>query len=107
MPIEISVVGNADLLAGLDKDTREGVRLHLVHDAEQSRVPLDALEGGEHRLEVPSLGAEADPLLVVGSLAADVRHGVDGASATKSSPLRQIHPSIVQPRLGNGLQLPQ
>ena len=69
-------------------------------------IVLRALEVGQDVGIAPAGVAERGPVIVVGAVAADIHHRVDGAGAAEPLAARLIADAAVQPLLRHGVERP-
>ncbi|KTT54467.1 hypothetical protein SB7C_12330, partial [Staphylococcus epidermidis] len=69
-------------------------------------VVLRALELGQHVGVAPAGIAERSPVVVVGAMAADVDHGIDGRRAAEALAARLIADAAVQAFLRHRVERP-
>ena len=114
--IEVVVARVPGLLGGLEEGVHERMPGAPIADGERTPdavqlagaalVVLGTQEVGQHRVPSPPLRAERFPLVVVGTVAAHVDHGVHRRGAAQHLAARQIPAAAVQAGLRVGQVVP-
>src|SRR5215471_19536479 len=104
------------LLSGLNKSVRKRVDRAQIAHVQRSRssmkgrgavlLALGFLEVGKHVVITPAGIAQVAPAVIVGGVAANIDHRVDGAAATQNFAARPVQTAIAELRLRIGVIRP-
>src|SRR6478736_261405 len=104
--VEIIVATNLVFRASIDEGVADRPRAALVGDPQRTTaaVPIvraaliafGALEIGQNIVPRPAFTAKGDPIVVVGAVAADIDHSIDGARAAERLAARLIAAAAIE-----------
>src|SRR5262249_8262086 len=99
-PVEIAGERDANLLRRLDEPAGGRRRSAVALNQNWAALPpligltrpiaLDRLEVGQHLVERPALAAQLRPAIVIGRIAADPQHAIDGTRPAEHATARPV-----------------